>query len=93
MSFRKAIRIAILVTLILLASFIYFISGYQQWIETNYSTGFFPRLASVLRFALGSIPFSIGDVIYSIVFVAISSNSSQDCFILKTVGVKNWPRC
>lgn len=74
MSFRKAIRIAILITLILLALFIYFISGYQQWIETNYSTSFFPKLASVLRFSLGSIPFSVGDIIYSIVFISILWN-------------------
>jgi hypothetical protein len=74
MSLRKAFRIALIITLIILAAFIYFISAYPGWIENNYSKGFFPGLASVLRFALGSIPFSIGDIIYSIVLISIVWN-------------------
>lgn len=87
MSFRKAIRTALLVTLILFALFIYFISGYQQWIEANYSTGFFPKLASVLRFTLGSLPFSLGDIIYSIVFAAVLWNIGK--FIVRLFHPKD----
>lgn len=74
MSFRKAIRISIIVTLLVLALFIYFISAYNVWIEKYYSTGLFPKLASFLRITLGSIPFSIGDIIYSIVVVTVVWN-------------------
>jgi hypothetical protein len=74
MPFRKAIRIAIIATLLLLALFIYVISGCHSWIENNYSTGFFPKLSSGLRFLLGSIPFSIGDIIYSAVLATVLWN-------------------
>lgn len=87
MSFRKAIRTAIFVTLILFALFIYFISGYQQWIETNYSTGFFPKLASVLRFILGSLPFSLGDILYSVVLTAVLWNIGK--FIVRLFHPKD----
>lgn len=74
MSLRKAIRTALIITLLLFALFIYFISSHHQWIEKYYSTGLFPKLASVLRFTLGSIPFSIGDILYSIVLVTVVWN-------------------
>ncbi|MBX9783823.1 MAG: DUF3810 domain-containing protein [Chitinophagaceae bacterium] len=67
-------RTALVIALLLLALFIYFISGYHQWIESNYSTGFFPKLASSLRWLLGALPFSLGDVIYSVVVAAVLWN-------------------
>ncbi len=74
MSLRKAIRTALIITLLLMALVIYLVSGYHQWIENNYSNGFFPKLASFLRLMLGSVPFSIGDIIYSVVIVTVVWN-------------------
>jgi Protein of unknown function (DUF3810) len=87
MSFRKAIRTALIVTLLLLALFIYFVSSYHNWIENYYSTGFFPKLAAVLRFVLGSIPFSIGDILYSVVIVAVVWNIGK--FIIRLFHPKD----
>lgn len=74
MSFRKAIRTALIITLLIFALFIYFISAYHEWIEKHYSTGLFPKLASFLRVTLGALPISIGDIIYSIVTVTVVWN-------------------
>ena len=71
MTYGKLIRTSITITLIILALFIFFISGYQQWIEINYSTGFFPRLASFFRLIFGWFPFSLGDVVYSVVTISV----------------------
>jgi hypothetical protein len=91
MSFRKALKTALVISLLLLALFIYFISGFNKWIETYYSTGFFPKLASLLRLLLGSISISIGDIIYSIVFVTVTWNIGK--FIIRLFHPKdNWSK-
>jgi hypothetical protein len=36
-------------------------------VETGYSTQFFPKLASLLRFIFGFLPFSLGDIMYGLV--------------------------
>ncbi len=87
MSFRKAIRISLIATLLLMALFIYFISGHQNWIENNYSTGFFPKVASILRFILGGIPFSIGDLIYSVVLISVLWNIGK--FVIRLFHPKD----
>ena len=71
MTYGKLIRISIVSTLAILALFIFFISGNHDWIEKNYALGFFPALASVLRVVFGWLPFSVGDIIYSIVTVSV----------------------
>lgn len=71
MTYGKLIRISFLLTLFVLALFIFFISGNHGWIEKNYSSGFFPVMASNLRILFGWLPFSIGDMIYSLVAVSV----------------------
>jgi len=71
MTYGKFIRISFLISLITLALFIFFIAGKHEWIEKKYATGFFPVLASILRFLFGWIPFSLGDIIYFIVTVSV----------------------
>lgn len=71
MSYGKIIRLSLFFMLLVLAVGIFISSGYHQWIETNYSTGFFPKLASVLRLALGQLSFSLGDILYSIAGIYI----------------------
>lgn len=72
MTYGKLIRISLLTTLIILALFIFFISGNHGWIEYNYSTVFYPRLASALRTMFGWFPFSFGDLIYTGVGIAVT---------------------
>lgn len=43
--------------------FIRYLSGQTEWIETHYSQSFYPFLSETLRYLLGWIPFSVGDVI------------------------------
>ncbi|MFT3847055.1 MAG: DUF3810 family protein [Lacibacter sp.] len=72
MTYGKLIRISLLTTLIILALFIFFISGNHGWIEKNYSAVFYPKLGSSLRFLFGWFPFSFGDLIYTGVGIAVA---------------------
>ena len=65
MTYGKAIRIALFGTLVVLAAGIYILSERHQLVERWYSSGLFPPLAVALRFTLGSIPFSLGDLLYA----------------------------
>ncbi len=71
MTYGKLIRISIVITLLILALFIFFISGNHNWIEKNYSNAFFPSLSKILRVLFGWVPFSIGDIIYSVVTISV----------------------
>lgn len=71
MTYGRLMRISFVTALSILALFIFFISGNHDWIEKNYASGFFPALASVLRVLFGWLPFSLGDIIYSIVTVSV----------------------
>ncbi len=71
MTYGRLMRISFVITLSILALFIFFISGNHDWIEKNYASAFFPALASVLRVLFGWLPFSLGDIIYSIVTISV----------------------
>ena len=71
MTYGKLIRISIITSFSILALFIFFISDNHEWIEKNYSTGFFPYLSKGLRFVFGWVPFSIGDIIYLLVIISV----------------------
>lgn len=45
---------------------IQFLSCFPEFIEHYYSRGFYPLFSGLLRSAFGLIPFSVGDVIYTI---------------------------
>jgi len=47
------------------------ISKYPEFIEEWYSTGIYPYISKVMRFSLGILPFSVGDLIYSLFILAI----------------------
>lgn len=49
---------------VLLAVIIKVISANPEWVERYYTYGMYPVVATVLRFLLGWIPFSIGDLLY-----------------------------
>lgn len=67
MTYGRLIRISITVALFILALFIFFLAGNHQWIEKNYANGLYPRLSSTLRILFGWIPFSFGDILYTVV--------------------------
>lgn len=71
MTYVKLIRISLFFALFVLAVFIFFISGNPGWIEKNYASGFFQSLASAMRLLFGWMPFSLGDIIYSIVTLSV----------------------
>jgi len=41
------------------------ISNYPSFIEEWYSTGIYPYISKVMRFSLGILPFSVGDLLYT----------------------------
>ncbi|UQD56406.1 DUF3810 domain-containing protein [Flavobacterium sp. K5-23] len=47
------------------------IAFFPEFIEHYYSTGLYPKIALFSRTVFGRIPFSIGDIIYSIVIVMV----------------------
>lgn len=49
------------------------LSGHSQFIEDYYSRGLYPLLSKVMRFSLGIIPFSLGDILYgALILLAIA---------------------
>jgi len=65
MSYGKLIRLSLILALAGMATGIFIVSGWHDWIEQQYSTGFYPKLAATLRTTLGFLPFSLGDILYS----------------------------
>lgn len=55
--------------LLVLAIIIKIFSGNASRVETRYSTSFYAGFSSSLRKLLGSIPFSIGDIIYGLITI------------------------
>ena len=44
---------------------------FPAWIETYYSQGLYPKIAYLLRTALGGLPFSVGDVLYTLLVLVL----------------------
>lgn len=59
------------VLIIVLTIAIKWVSWYPEWVENNYTYGIYPLISAVQRFLLGWIPFSIGDLFYAFMVVAI----------------------
>lgn len=47
------------------------LTNYPEWVEKHYSQSLFQNIAEVERFLFGSIPFSIGDLFYILIGIAI----------------------
>ncbi|ALM07519.1 amino acid permease [Sediminicola sp. YIK13] len=63
------------------------IGQYPRFIETYYSLGVYPFLSKISRTAFGWIPFSAGDIIYALLFLAIIRY-----LILKRNKIKQQPK-
>lgn len=46
-----------------------FIAQYPQFIETYYSNGLYPFISKIFRYVLGWLPFSFGDIVYTLASV------------------------
>jgi len=58
-------------------AFYQIIAQFPNFIENYYSNGLYPVISSIFHFTLGWIPFSIGDVIYTILVLYIIRNIYQ----------------
>lgn len=47
------------------------IAGYPVFIENWYSTGLYPYISMIMRYSLGFIPFSFGDLLYTFFIISI----------------------
>jgi len=61
----------IILTLPLQFVFIQWAKRNPSWVEVNYSQSFYPKVAILFRKLLGWIPFSVGDIFYSLVAISI----------------------
>ncbi|MFT6096125.1 MAG: hypothetical protein ACJAXY_002135 [Nonlabens sp.] len=57
--------------LMLQVTFYYCLRFFPATVESLYSTGVYPHIAKAMRFGLGWIPFSFGDVVYSVAIVML----------------------
>jgi hypothetical protein len=42
-----------------------------SWVETRYSTGMYPKIGRFLRGIMGKLPFSLGDIVYTMLIIAL----------------------
>jgi len=61
------------ILLFLQIGFVYFLSNFPNFIENNYSNGIYKLISKLLRKLFGSIPFSIGDIIYFVILLLLVS--------------------
>ncbi|MEM6687559.1 MAG: DUF3810 family protein, partial [Bacteroidota bacterium] len=47
------------------------LSYYPEFVETYYSNGLYPYMSKLFRIVFGWIPFSIGDIFYTIAIILI----------------------
>jgi hypothetical protein len=59
------------ICLVVLASGIKILSCWPETVEKYYSTGVYPFLSRIQRFLFGWIPFSIGDILYTVVVIRL----------------------
>ena len=60
-----------MLVLICLTILVKWVSLYPDWIESNYTYGFYPLISKVQRILLGWIPFSVGDLFYGFLVILI----------------------
>lgn len=56
-------------TLLLIAIIIHFLSANTIWVEKYYSTGIYPYISTSLKYLLGWLPFSAGDLFYGVIAI------------------------
>ncbi len=77
------------IAVILLAVIIKVVSGNPAWVEQYYTYGVYPVFATVLRFLLGWIPFSLGDLLYIGIIVLAGYHLTR---LIKKIRLKQCSR-
>lgn len=75
-------RLIYLFVLIVVLVSLFALAGNRSWIEKNYSSGIYQPFAGMLRFLLGWIPFSVGDVFYGILMGWLAYKIVRNIFLL-----------
>lgn len=57
--------------------------SYPDWVEKYYSEGLYPPLSRFLRSLLGWIPFSVGDILYLVLFLWVARYVYRNWKIIK----------
>lgn len=60
MNLKSAIAISLIPQILLVK----WLGSHTDWIEDYYSNGLYPFISKIFRFALGWVPFSVGDLVY-----------------------------
>lgn len=60
---------------------IQFFSYHENWVEKFYSRGFYPIFSPILRFLFGWIPFSLGDVLYTLIMCLVIFLLGKNLFL------------
>jgi len=80
---RKKVYKILTILLIMQWAFIQIIAKYPKFVENYYATGLYLYISKALRIIFGWIPFSVGDILYSLLgFIIIKG-------IYKTLKTKN----
>ena len=66
---KSLLRDRLLLILLILAILLKLCSLREDWVERYYTYGFYPFLSTLMRFLLGWIPISIGDIVYIAAFL------------------------
>ena len=69
-SWWKRLRVTLMLLLVALG--IRLFSLRPDWVEDYYSTGIYPWVGAGMRRIFGWLPFSLGDILYSLVFIWLS---------------------
>lgn len=75
-------RLTYLAILTALLICLFALAGNRLWIEKYYATGVYQPFAGALRALLGWVSFSVGDVIYGIVFLWLLFKLGRNIFLL-----------
>ncbi len=62
------------------------LSGHESFVETYYSQGIYPLISKIFRYVLGWLPFSFGDLMYTMLIVLIL----RSLFLLIRSKFKHW---
>lgn len=75
-------RLILLIIFIAVAIALIVISMSKLWVENNFTYGWYPGFSKFQRFITGSVPFSIGDIIYILVSAWIIYKLTKNIYLL-----------
>ena len=88
--FRSFLRDKVLLSFLLLAILLKIFSTNEYRVEHYYTHGLYPIISKSLRFLLGWIPFSIGDLLYLLAFLYLIVKTYKFLVVLKNRKVAEY---